>query len=90
MADYAPGTDDVEVLGLANAQQRIVLTFDGDFGDLIFRRGCSAPGVVLLRLRTRSASELLSVFAEVWPTVEPRAPGAFIVVSHAGVRVRPL
>jgi predicted nuclease of predicted toxin-antitoxin system len=34
----------------AQAEQRLLLTDDKDFGDLVFRRGQSVPGVVLLRL----------------------------------------
>lgn len=90
MPEYAPGVEDTDILQLARAQQRVVITFDRDFGDLIFRQGVRPPGVILLRFRIRCASELLSAFQEAWPTVEPRAPGHFTVVSHGNVRIRPL
>ena len=34
----------------AQAERRILLTEDKDFGDLVFRRGQSVPGIILLRI----------------------------------------
>jgi predicted nuclease of predicted toxin-antitoxin system len=52
-------TDDV-VLALALAEDRVLLTFDKDFGELAFRLGCLAtPGVILLRPRLRSPEYLV-------------------------------
>jgi hypothetical protein len=51
VAEECPGIADEEVAGLYSEGQRILLTFDKDFGELIFRRGLSAgSGVVLFRL----------------------------------------
>ena len=50
MAEVAPRDSDAEVMARAQAEQRLLLTEDKDFGDLVFRRGQSVPGVVLLRL----------------------------------------
>jgi predicted nuclease of predicted toxin-antitoxin system len=50
MAEVAPRDSDAEVTARAQAEQRLLLTEDKDFGDLVFRRGQSVPGVVLLRL----------------------------------------
>ncbi len=90
MAESLPGADDAKLLELASAQERLLITLDRDFGDLIFRRGMRPPGAILLRLRTRCASELLRAFQEVWPIVELRAPDHLVVVSPGKVRVRPL
>lgn len=62
VAEKGPGTEDPEVLTAATARDRILLTFDRDFGDLVFRQNQTAAGVVLLRLRTRSAPDLLVKF----------------------------
>ena len=41
---------DEEVLRLAHAEHRIVVTFDRDFGELVFRQGLPAPaGILYLR-----------------------------------------
>jgi predicted nuclease of predicted toxin-antitoxin system len=46
-----PGISDVEVVRLANREQRLILTFDRDFGLLIFRDGLiPIHGVFYFRL----------------------------------------
>lgn len=45
-----PGTDDQAVLARAIQEQRILLTFDKDFGELAFRFGLpSTCGIILAR-----------------------------------------
>jgi predicted nuclease of predicted toxin-antitoxin system len=48
------GLDDPDVLAAANEQRRVLVTFDKDFGDLVFRTGTQTKGVVLLRFIPRS------------------------------------
>ena len=38
-----PGISDREVLSLATTQKRTLITFDTDFGELVFRLGVGAP-----------------------------------------------
>jgi len=46
-----PGVSDTRVLAAAVTDQRLLLTLDRDFGDLIFHHGNPAPaGVILFRL----------------------------------------
>src|SRR2546428_4038205 len=50
MAELAPGDPDERVLARALAEGRVLVTFDKDFGELVFRRGRDASrGVILLR-----------------------------------------
>ena len=47
----APGSSDTAVLAMANLLQRTLITYDTDFGELIFLRNFPAEsGVILLRL----------------------------------------
>jgi predicted nuclease of predicted toxin-antitoxin system len=49
--EAAPGIADSAVLALAQAEHRILLTFDKDFGEFVYRLGAAAsPGIVLLRI----------------------------------------
>lgn len=50
VAEVAAGFSDVDVIALAFREKRLLLTEDKDFGDLVFRRGSAAPGVVLMRI----------------------------------------
>lgn len=57
--EAAPGADDDAVLAMSVAEQRVLITFDKDFGELAFRRGRNAScGVILLRPRLRSPNFL--------------------------------
>src|SRR4051812_48839992 len=53
--EISPGISDEEVLALSQAEGRVLLTFDKDFGELAFERGKTATlGVILLRPQLRS------------------------------------
>lgn len=48
---------DIEVTDYAIQEDRIILTFDGDYGTLIFKFGYRPPGVVYFRLQNITADE---------------------------------
>src|SRR5438552_684455 len=57
-SEDAPGADDADVLARASQQGRIVLTFDRDYGELVFRHALPAPlGIVYLRFRPATPQE---------------------------------
>ena|SRR5216683_5067308 len=50
IAESMPASKDEKVLSLAVQEGRILLTFDRDYGKLIYRRGLAAPvGIVYFR-----------------------------------------
>ncbi|GAB3498640.1 hypothetical protein GCM10027341_20550 [Spirosoma knui] len=52
-----PSVADADVTNFAIAEQRIILTFDGDYGTLIFKYGYRPPGVIYFRLTNIAADE---------------------------------
>jgi predicted nuclease of predicted toxin-antitoxin system len=85
-----PGISDEEVLSLGIATSSVLLTFDKDFGELVFRRGRSAScGVVLFRIQMSSpqaaAESIVSVIASRNDWV-----GHFSVVDEDRIRLIPL
>lgn len=48
---------DTDVIDFAIKENRIILTFDGDFGTLIFKFGYRPPGVVYFRLENIKPDE---------------------------------
>ena len=50
VAELAPGITDDDVLDRANTGQRVLVTGDKDFGELVFRLRRIASGVLLVRL----------------------------------------
>jgi predicted nuclease of predicted toxin-antitoxin system len=57
MSDVAPRAVDAEVIRRAHNENRVLLTEDKDFGELVFRQLMPVPGIVLLRID--SAQRLL-------------------------------
>lgn len=72
-------------------EQRIVLTFDLDFTDLLAASGDALPSVVLFRLKNTSpmfvSVRLMSVLAEYGDTL---STGAIAIVEDNRVRLRRL
>lgn len=85
-----PGTADQQLITVAQQQQRIILTNDLDFGELIYHHSQCTAGVVLLRVRPAIPSIRLAVLQRHWQEVVLKVPGNFIVVTHRKLRVRPI
>ncbi len=84
------GEDDDVILARAQAEQRIVLTHDKDFGELAFRTHLPAScGIILFRL---AGSDPSTDNARILEAVESRSDwaGSFSVVTDDRVRMRPL
>ena len=85
----SPGVDDEAVLAQAFRENRVLLTFDLDFGELVVHRGAaSSCGVVLFRIVGRA----LKVGDTVATTLRSRDDweGHFSVVEPGRVRMRRL
>jgi predicted nuclease of predicted toxin-antitoxin system len=84
------GADDPDILARAQAEARVVVTQDKDFGELAFRIGLPATcGVILLRL---TGDDPDADNRRIVAVVESRTDwsGAFAVATEKRVRVRPL
>jgi predicted nuclease of predicted toxin-antitoxin system len=62
----SPGISDPEVLSRAQAENRILLTFDKDFGELAFRSKLPASvGIILFRIKAPSGAVLAEKVSKV-------------------------
>ncbi|MBI2144168.1 DUF5615 family PIN-like protein [Candidatus Woesearchaeota archaeon] len=84
--DLLPLRSDEEMLAGARKDERIVITNDKDFGELVFRLGRLSAGVILLRTSTTDAKERF----ELVKGVLDKAEGKFVVVREGQIRVRRL
>jgi predicted nuclease of predicted toxin-antitoxin system len=90
IAEQCPGVPDEEVAALCAAHRRILLTFDKDFGELVFRRGLPAgSGVVLFRITPDSPEDAAGV-AQALVQSRPDLAGSFCVVTRDRIRIRPI
>jgi predicted nuclease of predicted toxin-antitoxin system len=90
VADVMPQADDREVLERAATDQRILITNDKDFGELVFRVRRTATGVVLLRLRDERPANRVRIVATLLDQYADRMAGHFTVATEESVRIRPL
>lgn len=83
----APGTSDADVLAWAVREERILLTFDKDFGELAFRAGLPAScGIVLFRIPMSSPTNVAQTAVAVLESRTDWA-GQFSVVEEHRVRM---
>jgi len=88
--EQKPGIDDAEVCAWADAENRLLITNDKDFGKLIFRGKLASSGVILLRLQDEAAGNKVRVISDLLAGYGNRLAGHFVVASETEVRVRPL
>ena len=88
--DSARGADDEAILQISVAEQRILLTEDKDFGELVVRFGLPAYGIVLLRMHPSDSDGKLVRLREVLHQHASRLPRSFVVVDQSKARFRPL
>jgi predicted nuclease of predicted toxin-antitoxin system len=82
-------TDDV-ILERAFSERRVLLTEDKDFGELVYRLGRSARGIVLLRFDVTDRDLKIPRLRELLAEKEHRLHGTFVVLEVDKVRIRPL
>ncbi len=77
---------DETVLEVANKQKRILITFDADFAELVFRRKLKAQGVILLKFVPKSTQEILEKINNVLAT-QTKIECHFLTVKEKRIRV---
>lgn len=85
-----PGLDDESVLKIAQAENRVLLTFDKDFGSLAFQKGAKAvEGIILFRIPKKSPAFVSGLITSV---LESRNDwrGHFAVVEEDRIRMKQL
>jgi len=90
ISESAASICDKDVLAIAEGEQRILLTFDKDFGELAYssnpRPSC---GIILFRIPLRSAEYISEMIAGVLDCRNDW-PGHFAVVEPDRIRLRQL
>ena len=85
--EAAPGSGDTKVLERAVEEDRILITFDKDFGELAFHRGLPAScGVILFRIAMPSAEYVAEAAVRALEQREDWA-GHFSVIEDRRIRM---
>lgn len=82
---------DREILELASREDRVVLTFDLDFADLLAAGLQQHPSVVIFRLRTQTPAAVTTrLLALVGERTRELTDGAIVIVEETRYRLRRL
>jgi predicted nuclease of predicted toxin-antitoxin system len=87
VSEISPRADDAQILNFASQQERILITEDKDFGQLVFAHGKDTHGVIFLRYQP---SARLKIAKEVVTLVKQRGaklPGCFVVIQPGRIRI---
>lgn len=85
--EEARGATDDWILQKACAENRILITNDKDFGELIFRLKKPHKGVVLLRLEDERAANKIAVVQRLLASYADQLVDRFTVVTESTVRI---
>ena len=83
-----PSISDREVMAYARREQRWIITFDRDYGDLVFRKGLLPPPAILFFRQEpyppeRPADIVLALLSE-----PQQLEGCMVVISQQNIRRR--
>jgi len=85
-----PGSFDIQVLERAQDDNRIIITFDKDYGELAFRYGLPATcGIILFRISKPSYEHIANLSVAALNQRDDWA-GHFSVIEDTRIRMKPL
>ncbi|MGE3272668.1 MAG: DUF5615 family PIN-like protein [Chloroflexota bacterium] len=85
--EVLPRMPDADILALAVRTDRIVITNDKDFGDMVFRDGLMHRGIILLRLADDRARTKLLALERFFADQPDDLAACFVVVTEDAIRV---
>jgi len=77
-----------EISPSVNDEQRVIITNDKGFGELIFYRKEPVIGLILIRAKDESAANKVELIREVIGKLRDRMMRHFIVVNEIGIRIK--
>ena len=89
--EEAPGSKDKDILKRAHTERLIILTFDRDYGELIYRFGTFLPaGVVYFRFAPATPLEPAEILIDAMERTGLSVMDKFTIVERGRVRQRSL
>lgn len=91
IGEVSPSAPDERVLAHARENEQILITFDRDFGDLVYHRGAARPpGIIYLRIPAADPGSAARAVLDLLRIPGLILEGRFTVVDLDKVRQRPL
>ena len=87
VGEFRQRSVDQEVMELAAAEDRILLTEDKDFGRLTFAAQAKSPGVILIRFPASARVTLAATILQLVNQYGLRLREAFVVLRPGSIRI---
>lgn len=85
----SPSITDAEVIQIATSENRTIITFDRDYGELIFKYNFQpVAGVIYLRMQNYQPEKPAELLLKLFNTPNLKFAGFFTVVDEKSVRQR--
>jgi predicted nuclease of predicted toxin-antitoxin system len=88
ITEIKPGISDDQVINLAKQKERILLTADKDFGELIYRLNKVSAGIILYRLPGFNNKQKARLILKILQDYDTDLPGSFTVITKKQVRIK--
>ncbi len=88
--EYNCTLSDEELLKMAENENRILITNDKDFGELVFRQKRNSNGIILIRLKGQNANEKIELVKKLILNHQDKISRHFTTVSKNKIRFVPL
>jgi predicted nuclease of predicted toxin-antitoxin system len=85
--DLAPGAPDETVIAMAAQENRVLLTEDKDFGQLVYAGSGRTQGVVFIRYPSSARTQVGSAVVDLVGKMGSGLRGRFVVVQPGRARV---
>jgi predicted nuclease of predicted toxin-antitoxin system len=86
--DIDPRMEDEEIIRTAVSEDRMVVTMDKDFGELVYHFSMKHCGVLLLRLEDATGTEKLQVVRHIVENYFSQIRNGFCVFQNGRLRIR--
>ncbi len=86
---FSLGLSDRAMLELAKRKGRVIITFDKDFGELMFKEKIKTKGLILLRFIPKSPQQIAKRIEHILITQIP-IENCILIVKEDSVRITPL
>ena len=83
-----PQMPDEEIIHLASLEDRMIITMDKDFGELVYHSAMKHHGVLLLRLEDATGFEKQEVVANILAKYSTEIVNCFCVFQNAKLRIK--
>jgi len=87
VAELSPRSDDRAVIDLAAQENRVLLTEDKDFGQLVYANSQPSGGIIFIRFPANTRQTLPTAVLKLIQERGERLTGGFVVLAPGRVRI---